>query len=100
MREKQLKTPLTTPGERFRFRLGDLICPDREQAISQITPELELTGKILFWSDCGDQKKRFAVVEVKGVCSPLVVPIERLEPACGELEQVQCPESHEAGRPQ
>jgi hypothetical protein len=67
-------------SQRFRFRLGDVICPDRHEAISQITPELEVNGKIIFLSDSGDEAERFAVLEVNGLHSPLVVPLERLQP--------------------
>jgi hypothetical protein len=67
-------------GQRFCFRLGDVICPDRQEAVSQITPELEVTGKVVFLSDCGNEPERFAVVEVNGVYTPLVVPVERLRP--------------------
>jgi hypothetical protein len=73
-------------GQRFRFRLGDVICPDRHEAISQITPELEVNGKIVYLSDCGDETERFAVLEVSGVHSPLIVPLERLQPSADQPE--------------
>ncbi len=71
-------------GRQYRFRLGDVICPDREQALSQVTPELEITGRVMFLSDHGSEPERFAVLEVKGLVSPLVVPVELLHPAGGE----------------
>jgi hypothetical protein len=80
-------------GQRFRFRLGDVICPDRHEAISQITPELEVNGKVVFLSDQGEQAERFAVLEVSGLYSPLIVPLERLEPTVeqGETDQRTMP---------
>jgi hypothetical protein len=70
----------TEQGQWFRFRLRDVICPEKEQAISQITPELEVTGRIVFLSDSGNEAKKFAVMEVNGLNVPLVVPVERLTP--------------------
>jgi hypothetical protein len=71
-------------GRQYRFRLGDVISPDREQTISQITPELEVTGRVMFLSDGGHEPERFAVLEVTGLMSPLVVPVELLHPTASE----------------
>ncbi len=71
-------------GQQYRFRLRDVICPDREQTMSQITPELEVTGRVMFLSDGGEEPERFAVLEVNGLMSPLVVPVELLHPTAGE----------------
>ncbi|GMU20292.1 MAG: hypothetical protein AMXMBFR13_03890 [Phycisphaerae bacterium] len=73
-------------GRTYRFRLGDVICPDQDQALAQVTPDLEITGNVVFLSDLGEQARRFAVLEVKGLFSPLVVPIERLRPLAEEDE--------------
>ena len=64
--------------QRFRFRLSDAVCPDMHQILRQVTPEVELCGEVLFLSDSGEQKDRFAIMEVKGIALPLVVPLERL----------------------
>ncbi len=96
IREKQVNSSPIERGQRFRFRLGDVICPDRAQAVSQITPELEVTGRIVFLSDFGKATERFAVFEVNGVHSPLVVPVERLQLEGGECEVATCPELLEA----
>jgi hypothetical protein len=98
-REKQVNFSPIERGQRFRFRLGDVICPDAQQAISQITPELEVTGRTIFLSDCGEEAERFAVLEVNGVCSPLVVPVERLQTDGGDGEVVRRLDLHEAVSP-
>ena len=73
----------TTPVQRrrsYRFRLADVICPGRQQVQRQITPELEVLGEVVFLSDRGHEPDRFAIIEVEGIFSPLIVPVERLRP--------------------
>lgn len=68
--------------------------------MSQITPELEVTGKVVLLSDSGGETERFAVLEVNGLHSPLVVPVERLRPAIEKTEEIrQGNKFHEAGHP-
>lgn len=67
-------------GNRCRFRLADVICPDQQQVVTQITPEMEVTGEIAFLSDGGERPNYFAIVEVKGIFSPLIVPVACLQP--------------------
>jgi len=75
-------------GRRCRFRLADVVCPERRQALMQITADLEVSGEIAFLSDQGEQPDGFAIIDVEGVLSPLIVPVGRLElvPQAG-LEQ-------------
>jgi hypothetical protein len=63
-------------GTTCRFRLADVICPEQRQAVQQVTPELEVEGEVVFFSDHGEHKNRFAIVEVQGILSPLIVPVE------------------------
>ena len=65
-------------GTRCRFRLSDVICPDRGHVVQQVTPELEVTGEIVVLSDHGEQPDRFAIIEVEGIASPLIVAVEYL----------------------
>ena len=71
-------------GKRCRFRLRDVICPDRQQILSQITPEMEVSGEVAFLSDHGQDQDYFAIIEVTGIASPLIVPVARLETVEGE----------------
>ena len=65
-------------GTRCRFRLSDVICPDRQQIVSQITPELEVSGEIVLFSDGGENPEQYAIIEVEGIGAPLIVPVARL----------------------
>jgi len=67
-------------GKRCRFKLADIICPDRRQALMQITADLEVTGEIVFLSNQGSEPDQFVIVEVEGILSPLVVSTHRLHP--------------------
>ena len=66
-------------GTKCRFRLSDVICPDRKQVIDQITPELEVAGEIVLFSDGGTEPEQYAIIEVEGIGAPLIVPVTRLQ---------------------
>ena len=67
-------------GERCRFRLADVICPDQSDVQMQVTSRLQVSGEVVFLSDSGGQRERFAIIEVAGISAPLIVPVERLCP--------------------
>lgn len=66
-------------GAKVTFRLSEVICPDVAQILRQVTPELRVSGEVSYFSDCGEKKQEFAIVDVKGVESPLIVPVSQLE---------------------
>lgn len=66
-------------GTRCKFRLADVICPDRQQILSQITPDLEVGGEIVLLSDGGTEPQQYAIVEVPGIAAPLIVPVSRIQ---------------------
>lgn len=68
-----------TPGQTVAFMLKDAVCPRFADSVQAIGPELTVTGEIVFFSDGGQQKHHFAIVEVGGIHTPLIVPVERLE---------------------
>lgn len=79
-------------GARVSFRLGEVVCPDLQQILTQLTSSLEVSGKVVFFSDYGERKNHFAIVDVPGVLSPLIVPVDRLravapEPAAEPTKQ-------------
>jgi len=78
-----MSTGVVEPGRRYRFRLIDIICPDCRQAQQQITADLEVSGEVVFLSDRGGEPDRFAIVDVEGILSPLVVPVECLHSSAG-----------------
>lgn len=65
-------------GAKVTFRLSEVICPDVAQVLRQVTPELRVSGRVSYLSDCGSMKDHFAIVDVNGVASPLIVPVSRL----------------------
>jgi len=73
-----------TRGKSCRFKLADVISPERELVLLQITADIEVEGEILFLSDKGQQPNRFAIIEVEGVLSPMIVPVNKVQPAGGK----------------
>jgi len=71
--------PEIASGSCVRLRLNSVVCPDAEQINEKITNNLEVTGRVLFLSDAGKHKGHYAVVEVGGIISPLVVPVSQME---------------------
>lgn len=67
-----------TTRRRCSFRLADVLCPDPNQVLSQMTPELKVDGEVVFMSDRGKEPEGFAIVNVEGILSPLIVPAENL----------------------
>lgn len=71
------ETPIS--GSQVRFRLSNAACPDTDAIIEKITDRLDVTGKVLYLSDSGTKKSHFAIVDVPGIMSPVVVPVDRME---------------------
>ncbi len=66
-------------GTSVRFRLADVVCPDVDDARERITNDLEVSGRVVFLSDSGDEKDHYAVVQVDGIRAPLVVGVEKIK---------------------
>ena len=62
------------PGERVSFRLGDIHLPDLAEVVARMTEDTELHGTVSLLSDQGGHRAAFAVIEVKGILMPLIVP--------------------------
>ncbi len=67
-------------GASVAFRLIDVVCPDFDQVVNQLGPELRVTGQVAFVSDRGTQEGCFAIVDVSGIHTPLIVPMARVTP--------------------
>ncbi len=67
------------PGENVRFALGKVICPGLDELCEQIGSDLEIEGQVVFLSDYGKLRGYFAIVQVKGIYVPLIVPVENLQ---------------------
>ncbi len=66
-------------GATASFAIGDVVCPDAARTLEQVGPELTIRGQITMLSDRGTDKSAFAVVQVEGIHSPLIVPVDRLQ---------------------
>jgi len=71
---KRLKT-----GAQVAFRLTDAVCPDFDRIVSEVGPELIVSGEIALLSRRGTEAEHFAVISVHGIASPLVVPVHKLK---------------------
>jgi|GEM_PF-1109237 len=68
-------------GQKVQFRLGDIHLPDIQEVLARMTEDTELQGQITLLSDAGDQKAAFAVIEVRGVLMPIIVPASCIKAA-------------------
>ncbi len=78
-------------GTQVRFRLGNVVCPDTDQLFNNIINDFELDGKIVYFSDSGEAKDYYAIVEVKGVTMPLVIPVQQLEIGMEKMTDLKHP---------
>ena len=69
-----MKTETLQPGQKVQFKLSDIHLPAIEEVFNRMTEDTELQGTITLLSDQGDQKTAFAVIEVKGILMPIIVP--------------------------
>jgi hypothetical protein len=89
-------------GASVAFRLGDATCPDQQQVLSQIGPNVTVCGEVVFLSDRGFEKRYYAIVSATGIDTPIVVPVEKLtclgQATCGRSVQVLSADSpHQGG---
>ena len=66
-------------GDAVRFRLKEILYPDLDQVVNEIESKLDVSGKVTFLSDSGQTKDRFAIVNVAGIGSPLIVAVDQLQ---------------------
>lgn len=66
-------------GSEVRFQLARIVCPEKEQVVTSLSDHLEVTGKIVYFSDAGEKRDYYAIVEVGGVQTPIIVPVDQLE---------------------
>jgi hypothetical protein len=65
-------------GVPVRFQLSKAVCPEFCQLLENITDRLDVTGRVVYLSDAGEKKDFYAVVEVCGIETPLIVPVDQL----------------------
>ena len=71
--------PEIDSGAIVRFKLANVVCPDSEIILNKTTGCLEVTGRVVVLSDAGKEKNYYAVVEVNGIATPLIVPVNQVE---------------------
>jgi len=77
-RSSVVPDPSATHGDTVSFTLQDVVSPDLRPLFEHVGPNLRVSGQIVFMSDSGMQKDHFAVVEIDGMYTPLIVPVARL----------------------
>ncbi len=80
------------PGQRVQFKLADIHLPAIEEVLNRMTEDTELQGTITLMSDKGDLKTAFAVIEVKGILMPIIVPAACVKSVV-EAEQISAAKS-------
>lgn len=63
-------------GARVRFRVIDVFLPEGAQLLSSLDHRTELVGRVVGFSDHGNDMRAFAVVELPG--SKVIVPCQSL----------------------
>jgi len=71
--------PEIVSGTHVRFKMANVVCPDTEIILEKTTGCLEVTGRVVLLSDAGKEKNYYAVVEVNGIATPLIVPVNQVE---------------------
>ena len=74
------------------FRLKDIFFPESEDLMRRTTPELKLRGRVIDFSDSGNSKNEFAIIQVDGIDGPVVVPVERLKTLWDEQDDEEAQE--------
>lgn len=70
--------PTIRAGTVAAFAIGDVLCPDASEVLRHAGPELTVQGRVLYFSDGGTSRDQFAIVEVEGIHTPVIVPVTNL----------------------
>ena len=70
-------------GAHVSFRLAQVICPDVDEVVGRIDQELEITGQIVVLSDGPKGADQYAIIEVRGISQPVIVPMAVLRRKAG-----------------
>jgi hypothetical protein len=76
-----MRGPWLAVGNGVTFRLRHVECPDLTPLFEHVGPDLRVVGQVVCLSDSGVRKDHFAIVDVEGMYTPLIVPAARLRPA-------------------
>jgi hypothetical protein len=73
-----MQCPASLKHRLVRFRARDIYIPDPQEVLNELYGNNILQGKVVDLTDSGAQEKVFVVVEVEGMKSFLIVPIEKV----------------------
>ena len=59
-------------GDRVSFRISDVYLPEPTEVLAQLTPEAEVNGEIVEFSDSGSRPQAYAVVRLTAEQSVLL----------------------------
>jgi hypothetical protein len=77
-KENVMFFPELESGALVRFKLASVVCPDQKEIVEKVTEQVEFTGRVVLLSDGGEKRGHFAVVEVTGIATPLIVPVDQV----------------------
>ncbi len=78
-----MKTEPLHPGQLVQFKLSDVHLPSLEEVLNRMTADTELNGVVTLLSDSGERQPAYAVIEVKGILMPIIVPVGCLQSVAG-----------------
>lgn len=70
-----------TRRRRVAFRVRDIFFPEAREVLSQLYGDDVLHGRIVDFTDYGEDRQALAVIEVEGKGRCVVVPVERVTDA-------------------
>lgn len=59
-------------GDRVSFRISDVFLPEPAEVLAKLVPEVEANGVIVDFSDSGERRQAYAVVQITTQQSVLV----------------------------
>jgi hypothetical protein len=71
------------PGQLVQFKLADVHLPSLEEVLNRMTEDTELRGVVTLLSDPANRESAYAVIEVQGILTPIIVPLGRLQLVAG-----------------
>ena len=77
-----MRTQVKSAGrlsKKVEFHLGDIMAAQQMQIPSQLTGDLVLEGRVVDIVELGEPPELFAMIEVRGIKTPMLVPIAAIQ---------------------
>lgn len=78
MRDSSSSSVASAPKQ-ASFLVGKVLCPDVDEVLRSIGPNVRVRGRVLYYSDDGDRRDGFAIMDVDGMHMPMIVPVDCLQ---------------------